>query len=61
MHSTNPDVAVSMLGSAVEEIQGVIRGTRVQGATVTPDGVYKGETLRQWLTALRADIERFLA
>jgi len=61
MQSTNDDTAVAMLGGAIDSALRGLRGTLVQGATVTPDAVYEGDTIREWLTALRGEIDKYLA
>ena len=53
-------VAVSFMGQSIEELKASLAGTRVQGSSVTPDGVYHDHTIREWLEGLKADIEKFL-
>jgi len=61
MQSTNDSTVVSFVGQGIETIQRAFRGTFSAGATITPDAVYNGKPLREWLEALRSDIDKFLA
>lgn len=59
-HPPNNAIAVSHVGEAIETLQSAMRGTLIQGAPITPDGEYKGTTLRTWLESLRDSIDDFL-
>lgn len=58
--SPNEPTAVSLMGTAIQDLADSIAGTRIQGASVTPDADYAGRPIREWLEDLAAMIDRYL-
>jgi hypothetical protein len=54
----NNDASIGQLVVAIKDVQRGLNGQL--GSTITPEASYDGATVREWLEALRRDIDRFL-